>query len=111
MLFPAPSSVRRPTCILMCSIRPSLGWAPSDRDRGKKPQANRGIGICCANRFKCRNYLIKIALADKPLSTGLAQVNTVANGAKKRLLVVDDEKPIRQLLARIAQRAGFEVDT
>lgn len=30
---------------------------------------------------------------------------------KKRLLVVDDEKPIRQLLARIAQRAGFEVDT
>ena len=35
----------------------------------------------------------------------------MANGAKKRLLVVDDEKPIRQLLARIAQRAGFEVDT
>ncbi|HUP46464.1 MAG TPA: hypothetical protein VM779_13245 [Thermoanaerobaculia bacterium] len=32
-------------------------------------------------------------------------------GATKRLLVVDDEKPIRQLLARIAQRAGFEVDT
>jgi DNA-binding response OmpR family regulator len=35
----------------------------------------------------------------------------VANGQKKRLLVVDDEKAIRQLLARIAQRAGFEVDT
>jgi DNA-binding response OmpR family regulator len=35
----------------------------------------------------------------------------VANGQKKRLLVVDDEKPIRHLLARIAQRAGFEVDT
>lgn len=35
----------------------------------------------------------------------------MANGEKKRLLVVDDEKPIRQLLARIAMRAGFEVDT
>lgn len=35
----------------------------------------------------------------------------MANGDKKRLLVVDDEKPIRQLLARIAMRAGFEVDT
>ncbi|HEU4522003.1 MAG TPA: response regulator [Thermoanaerobaculia bacterium] len=35
----------------------------------------------------------------------------MANGEKKRLLVVDDEKAIRQLLARIAQRAGFEVDT
>lgn len=35
----------------------------------------------------------------------------MANGEKKRLLVVDDEKPIRQLLARIAVRAGFEVDT
>lgn len=35
----------------------------------------------------------------------------VANTEKKRLLVVDDEKPIRQLLARIALRAGFEVDT
>jgi DNA-binding response OmpR family regulator len=35
----------------------------------------------------------------------------VANGDRKRLLVVDDEKPIRQLLARIAMRAGFEVDT
>lgn len=35
----------------------------------------------------------------------------MANGDKKRLLVVDDEKPIRQLLARIALRAGFEVDT
>ncbi len=35
----------------------------------------------------------------------------MANGDKKRLLVVDDEKPIRQLLARIGLRAGFEVDT
>ncbi|HUP49664.1 MAG TPA: response regulator [Thermoanaerobaculia bacterium] len=35
----------------------------------------------------------------------------MANGGKKRLLVVDDEKPIRQLLARIGQRAGFEVHT
>lgn len=35
----------------------------------------------------------------------------MANGGKKRLLVVDDEKPIRHLLARIAERAGFEVDT
>jgi DNA-binding response OmpR family regulator len=34
----------------------------------------------------------------------------VSNGEKKRLLVVDDEKPIQTLLARIAQRAGFEVD-
>lgn len=29
---------------------------------------------------------------------------------KPTLLVVDDEKPIRHLLARIATRAGFEVD-
>ena len=35
----------------------------------------------------------------------------MANEERKRLLVVDDEKPIRQLLARIAMRAGFEVDT
>lgn len=32
-------------------------------------------------------------------------------GQKKSLLVVDDEKSIRQLLARIAERAGFDVDT
>ena len=30
---------------------------------------------------------------------------------KVSLLVVDDEAPIRKLLARIAQRAGFDVDT
>lgn len=30
--------------------------------------------------------------------------------SKPTLLVVDDEKPIRHLLARIATRAGFEVD-
>lgn len=30
---------------------------------------------------------------------------------KPTLLIVDDEKPIRRLLARIAERAGFEVDT
>lgn len=30
---------------------------------------------------------------------------------KARLLVVDDERPIRKLLERIALRAGFEVDT
>ena len=52
-----------------------------------------------------------MALRGVPLSTRLARVNPVSNGAKKRLLVVDDEKPIRQLLARIAQRAGFDVDT
>ena len=32
------------------------------------------------------------------------------DGAKKRLLVVDDEKAIRHLLKRVAERAGFEVD-
>ena len=34
----------------------------------------------------------------------------MANGGNRRLLVVDDEKPIRHLLRRIAERAGFEVD-
>lgn len=30
---------------------------------------------------------------------------------KTSLLIIDDEAPIRALLARVAQRAGFEVDT
>ena len=30
---------------------------------------------------------------------------------KTPLLIIDDEAPIRELLARIARRAGFEVDT
>lgn len=34
----------------------------------------------------------------------------MSNGARKRLLVVDDEKAIRHLLTRIAERAGFQVD-
>jgi CheY-like chemotaxis protein len=34
----------------------------------------------------------------------------VADEARKRLLVVDDEKAIRNLLMRIAERAGFQVD-
>ena len=34
----------------------------------------------------------------------------MADGKKKSLLVVDDEKAIRHLLMRIAERAGFEVD-
>jgi DNA-binding response OmpR family regulator len=35
----------------------------------------------------------------------------VTEGAKTTLLIVDDEKPIRDLLAHVAQRAGFETDT
>lgn len=31
--------------------------------------------------------------------------------AKTSLLIIDDEPPIRALLARIAERAGFDVDT
>ena len=34
----------------------------------------------------------------------------MADEARRRLLVVDDEKAIRNLLRRIAERAGFEVD-
>lgn len=33
------------------------------------------------------------------------------DAAKTPLLIIDDEAPIRELLARIARRAGFEVDT
>jgi len=35
----------------------------------------------------------------------------VNDAAKTPLLIIDDEAPIRELLARIARRAGFEVDT
>jgi len=37
----------------------------------------------------------------------------VKNSARKKtpLLIVDDDKAVRRLLARIAERAGFEVDT
>lgn len=31
--------------------------------------------------------------------------------AKQRLLIVDDDKPIRHLLSRLAHRAGFDADT
>ena len=31
--------------------------------------------------------------------------------AKQRLLIVDDDRPIRHLLKRLAQRAGFDADT
>ncbi|HKB80200.1 MAG TPA: response regulator [Thermoanaerobaculia bacterium] len=30
---------------------------------------------------------------------------------KPTLLIIDDDKPIRRLLARVAERSGFEVDT
>ena len=35
----------------------------------------------------------------------------VKEAPKTPLLIIDDEAPIRELLARIARRAGFEVDT
>jgi DNA-binding response OmpR family regulator len=45
-------------------------------------------------------------------STGLAEIPGVGEPrGKTPLLIVDDEKPIRRLLARIAERAGFEADT
>jgi DNA-binding response OmpR family regulator len=34
-----------------------------------------------------------------------------ATTGKFSLLIVDDDKPVRKLLARVAQRAGFDVDT
>jgi CheY-like chemotaxis protein len=40
----------------------------------------------------------------------LAKDRNVAQ-AKQRLLIVDDDKPIRHLLARLAHRAGFDAET
>jgi DNA-binding response OmpR family regulator len=34
-----------------------------------------------------------------------------ATTGKFSLLIVDDDRPVRKLLARVAQRAGFDVDT
>jgi len=45
--------------------------------------------------------------------TYLAITDSVANerGKKTPLLIVDDDKAVRRLLARVAERAGFDVDT
>jgi DNA-binding response OmpR family regulator len=33
-----------------------------------------------------------------------------SNGTRRRVLIIDDDEPIRKLLARVASRAGFEAD-
>jgi len=45
--------------------------------------------------------------------THLAVITIVKNDSRKKtsLLIVDDDKAVRRLLARVAERAGFEVDT
>ena len=47
------------------------------------------------------------------MSTSLAITSLVKNESRKKtwLLIVDDDKAVRRLLARVAERAGFEVDT
>ena len=74
-------------------------------------QLTRGTAISFAGPVRPPKFLEANRLAAQPVRTRLALKSPVANGGKKRLLVVDDEKAIRQLLARVAQRAGFEVHT
>ncbi len=47
------------------------------------------------------------------MRTRLAIISIVKNDSRKKtsLLIVDDDKAVRRLLARVAERAGFEVDT
>ncbi len=47
------------------------------------------------------------------MRTGFAIITVVKNDSRKKtsLLIVDDDKAVRRLLARVAERAGFEVDT
>ena len=48
---------------------------------------------------------------DEAVRTSLAPAQPVRREAKHRLLIVDDDAPIRNLLRRLASRAGFDADT